>query len=230
MCTLSDGAVVKAGLGCEQGIQPARGLKGRTIKARSNPLCSTSAGQSIHILKEINMSKTQSAEGTDIDKARTAPGGAAVNRLASVATSAALGGAATGAVVGAVAGPVGAAVGAAVGAIAAGFAGNAIVDAVDADAERDYWRDNFSSRPYVEPDADFLDYGPAYGHGVDSFVANPDRSFDEVEADLAPRWPAARGSSNLEWGRARHASRDAWDRLNEAAQRRRTEALQAGKH
>jgi hypothetical protein len=177
-------------------------------------------------LKDIIMIKTQSAEGTDTNKAPGAPGGSAVNRVASVATSAALGGAATGAVVGAVAGPVGAAVGAAVGAIAAGFVGNAIVDSVDADVEREYWRDNFGNRPYVESDANFLDYGPAYGHGVHSFVANPGRSFDEVEVDLGPQWPASRGTSNLDWERARHASRDAWDRLNEAAQRRRTGALE----
>jgi hypothetical protein len=150
---------------------------------------------------------------------RDAPGGATVNRVASVATSAALGGAATGAVAGAVAGPIGAAVGAAVGALAAGLAGNAVVNSVDASTEGEYWRDNFVHRPYVDPDANYADYGPAYEHGVDGYLTNPGRSFDEVESELAMRWPSSRGSSNLGWDRARHASRDAWDRAHEATRR-----------
>jgi hypothetical protein len=157
---------------------------------------------------------------------RDAPGGSTVNRVASVATSAALGGAATGAVVGAVAGPVGAAVGAAVGALAAGFAGNAVVNSVDASTEGEYWRDNFVHRPYVDPNADYADYGPAYDHGVHGYRTNPGRSFDEVESELAMRWPSSRGASNLSWDRARHASRDAWDRAHEET--RRTPAETSG--
>jgi hypothetical protein len=143
-----------------------------------------------------------------------APGGATVNRVASVATSAALGGASAGALAGAMAGPVGAAVGAAVGALAAGFAGNAVVDSIDEDLEESYWRENFSQRPYVDADADFVNYGPAYGYGVNAYIRDPLRSFDEAEPELSRDWPTARGSSELSWDRARHASRDAWYRVS----------------
>jgi hypothetical protein len=156
------------------------------------------------------------------------PGGSTVNRVASVATSAALGGAATGAMVGAIAGPIGAAVGAAVGAVAAGIAGNAVFSSVDADVEQDYWQNNFNQRPYVGADADFNDYGPAYGHGVRGFVDNPDKHFDEVEGDLSRSWPQRRGNSTLTWEHARHASRDAWDRARDGAGRPQAEPSGVG--
>ena len=63
---------------------------------------------------------------------------------------AATGGVAVGALAGSIAGPVGAVVGAAIGAVAGGLAGRGIADAIDTAAEEGYWRDNFSSRPYVK--------------------------------------------------------------------------------
>jgi hypothetical protein len=148
---------------------------------------------------------------------KQAPGGKAVNRVATVATSAALGGAGAGAIAGAIAGPVGAAVGAAIGAVAASFAGNSVAAAVEKDvqaAEAAYWRDNYQHRPYVDSAAQFDDYGPAYAWGVVGHSRHAGRSFDEVESELSREWPTARGNSTLDWGRARPATRDAWDRLN----------------
>src|SRR5436190_17470052 len=49
---------------------------------------------------------------------------------------------------GAVAGPVGAFVGAAVGAFAGGLGGKAAAEAVNPTVEDDWWRENFSGRPY----------------------------------------------------------------------------------
>jgi hypothetical protein len=141
------------------------------------------------------------------------------SRVADVGVSAVLGGAAAGAVGGAFAGPVGAAIGAAVGAVAAGFAGNAIAESVDRTIEEGHWRHNFRQRPYVEEDANFDDYGPAYSYGVDGFVKHQGRSFEQAEAELSRDWSSARGSSSLDWGRARSASRDAWDRLSNKLER-----------
>lgn len=149
-----------------------------------------------------------------------APGGATVNHVATVATSAALGGAAAGALAGALGGPAGAAIGAAIGAVAAGMAGHAVADSVDAEAEESYWRAHFSTRPYVDADGDFVDYGPAYRYGVDAYVRYPDRSFDEALAELSDGWPAVRGDSRLDWERARHASRDGWERVGASGRRR----------
>jgi len=126
---------------------------------------------------------------------------------------AALGGAAAGAATGTVAGPVGTVVGAAVGAIVGGLAGKGVAESIDPTVEAAYWRDNFKSRPYAANATSFDDYGPAYGYGVSSYTKYPDRSFDDVEADLARDWDSARGESKLQWAQARNATRDAWERV-----------------
>jgi hypothetical protein len=115
-------------------------------------------------------------------------------------------------------GPVGAAVGAVAGAVVGALAGKGIADAVDPTEEDQYWRDNYSSRPYASG-MSYDEYGPAYRYGVDAYMRQPDRSFDDVEADLGRDWGTKRGSSSLEWERAKHASRDAWQRLSDAAER-----------
>jgi hypothetical protein len=121
--------------------------------------------------------------------------------------------------VGGLTGPAGAAIGAAVGAAAGALAGKGAAKAIDPDAEDMYWRENYSSRPYVQSGASYDDYGPAYRHGVDAYSRYPDRQFDEVEPDLGRDWGRARGSSSLEWERAKSASRDAWQRLSDTVER-----------
>ena len=88
--------------------------------------------------------------------------------------------------------------------------------AADPAVEEAYWKDNYSSRPYVTADSKYDDYGPAYRYGVDSYSRYPNRSFDEVEPELSRDWNNARGSSSLEWERAKHASRDAWHKVERA--------------
>ena len=63
------------------------------------------------------------------------------------------------------------------------------------------------------------DYQPAYRHSVETYNRNPNRSFDEVEPELSRDWSRARGKSSLEWGDAKPAARDAWDRVSNAAER-----------
>ncbi len=130
-----------------------------------------------------------------------------------------LGGAAAGAATGTVAGPVGTVIGAAVGALVGGYAGKGVAEAIDPTREDAYWRDNYTSRPYVQQGSSFDDYGPAYGYGVDSFGKFPGRSFDDVEPDLSKNWGTTRGDSNLGWEGAKHASRDAWNRVSDAVER-----------
>lgn len=125
------------------------------------------------------------------------------------------GGAAAGAAAGGMTGPVGAAVGAAVGAVAGAVVGRMRADPTVEDA---YWRDNYSSRPYASG-ASYDEYEPAYRYGLDSYSKYPNRSFDELEPELGRDWPNARGRSSLEWERAKHATRDAWHRLSNAAER-----------
>jgi len=129
---------------------------------------------------------------------------------------AALGGAAAGAATGLVAGPVGTVIGAAVGAIVGGLAGKGAAEVIDPTREDAYWRDNYTSRPYVNAGSSYDDYGPAYGYGVNSYTRNPGGSFDDAEAGLSRGWESARGKSTLGWDRAREASRDAWFRLGDS--------------
>lgn len=128
------------------------------------------------------------------------------------------GGMAAGAAIGGMTGPVGAAVGAAVGAVAGALAGKGVAKA-DPAVENQYWRDNYGARPYVTPGSTYDDYGPAYSHGVDAYVQYPNRSFDDLEPELSKDWSSKRGSSKLEWEHAKHASRDAWQRLSDRVER-----------
>jgi hypothetical protein len=132
---------------------------------------------------------------------------------------AAAGGIAAGAAAGTVAGPVGTVIGAAVGAIAGGLAGKGIAEMIDPTAEETYWRDNYSTRPYVTSGATFDDYGPAYRYGVDTYPTYAGRDFDDVESELGRDWNRARGTSKLEWDRAKYAARDSWQRLSDTIER-----------
>ena len=131
---------------------------------------------------------------------------------------AALGGVAAGALTGTVAGPIGTVIGAVVGAVAGGLAGKDVAEVVDPTDEHAYWRDNYSTRPYVEKGASYSDYGPAYAFGADSYARYAGRRFDDVEANIAREWEGTRGNSTLTWERAKHAVRDAWNRASDTVE------------
>lgn len=123
---------------------------------------------------------------------------------------------AAGAAVGAVAGPIGAAVGAAIGAAAGGMGGKLIADVVDPQMEEAFWSKNWSDRHYIDGGFTYdQDWAPAYRQGVDAYGRYPGRRYEEIEPELAAAWPQARGSSRLEWDRARPASLDAWQRVHD---------------
>lgn len=166
------------------------------------------------------MNDLTSKTRNDIDKAAetSRPVATGVGALLGGAAGGVAGGAAAGAAVGGMTGPVGLAVGAVVGAVAGALAGKGIADAVDPVAEDAYWRDNHASRPYASG-SDYDEYRPAYGYGVDAHTRYPDRTFDEVEPELERDWNTRRGSSSLEWNRAKHATRDAWQRVSDAVER-----------
>ena len=132
---------------------------------------------------------------------------------------AAAGGAAAGALAGTVAGPVGTVIGAVAGAVAGGLAGNAIATSIDPTAEEAYWRENYSSRPYVTRGATFNEYRPAYRYGVDAHRRFEGRSFEEAEPELMRDWDRVKGASSLTWDNARHAARDSWQRVSDFIER-----------
>jgi hypothetical protein len=124
---------------------------------------------------------------------------------------------------GAVGGPIGAMIGAAVGGIVGGLAGKDVAEELNPTIENEYWRESYSSRPYVEPGIDYDQYGPAYQHGWAARVLYPGKTFDEAEADLQRNWEANKTDHRLSWEKARAASRDAWNRIEE--QKRKTDTL-----
>ena len=128
---------------------------------------------------------------------------------------AAAGGAAAGALAGTVAGPVGTVV----GAVAGGLAGKAIAKSIDPTAEEAYWRENYSSRPYVTKGATYDEYGPAYRYGVDAYGRYEGRSFEQAEPELMRNWDRTKGTSKLTWENAKHATRDAWQRVSDFVER-----------
>jgi rubrerythrin len=138
------------------------------------------------------------------------------------AVGGAAGGALAGAAAGGLTGPAGAAIGAVVGAVAGAIGGKAIADRINPEAEQDYWRTNYSSRPYVTKGSTYEDYGPAYKLGYERYPDYHGRTFDEAEADLQRDWDARRGGSRLSWTQARQATRDAFDRAKDSVSRATT--------
>jgi len=129
-----------------------------------------------------------------------------------VGIGAAVGGAAAGAAAGTAAGPIGTVVGAAAGAIAGGLAGKAAAEAIDPTAEDAYWRENYRTRPYYDASTNYDEYQPAYQYGWESRQRYRDRSFEEIEPELEQNWKT-KSKSRLGWDKARHAARDAWNRV-----------------
>ena len=125
----------------------------------------------------------------------------------------ATGGAAAGAAIGSVAGPIGTVVGTAIGAVAGGLAGKGAAEAINPTLEDEFWRRNYTARPYVSSGTDYDRYRPAYQYGWESYSRYEGRRFDEVEADLRRDWETNREADRMNWENAREAVRDAWHRV-----------------
>ena len=104
------------------------------------------------------MNRNEERKDANRDPISGAPGSHPVG----TGLGAAAGGVAAGAAAGSVAGPIGTVVGAAIGAVAGGLAGKGIAEMIDPTVEEAYWRETYSSRPYVNQGASYDDYGPAY--------------------------------------------------------------------
>ncbi|AFZ11093.1 hypothetical protein Cri9333_0093 [Crinalium epipsammum PCC 9333] len=123
-------------------------------------------------------------------------------------------GAAIGGVVG---GPIGAVVGSVIGSVAGGLMGKGAAEAVNPTEEETYWKDNYASRPYVEPDTSYDAYQPAYTTGYEGFsrYADTDKTYDEIEPELQSDYEQKYASSGVPWEKAKHAARDAYIKLYE---------------
>lgn len=126
----------------------------------------------------------------------------------------ATGGALAGGAIGALFGPIGMLVGGTIGAIGGAAAGHGIAERVDPTGETEYWRHNYTTRPYYSAEYDYdTDYAPAYSYGSEMRARYRDRQWDDsLEADMRSGWEKAKAKSRLTWEQAKAAVRDAWDR------------------
>jgi uncharacterized protein YcfJ len=163
-------------------------------------------------MKPSNIDK----ESANRDPLSGAPGAHPIG----TAIGAAAGGIAAGAAAGTLAaGPIGTAVGAAIGAVAGGLGGKTIAEHYDPTVEEAHWRDRFEREPYFQGGMTFDDYAPAYRLGGESRSRIADKSFEDVEDQLADRYDQVRGESRLDWDDAREATRAGWNRLASPAAR-----------
>jgi hypothetical protein len=79
--------------------------------------------------------------------------------------------------------------------------------------EEDYWRKNYSSRPYTGQNSDFEYWKPAYRYGYDSAGRHQGRKWDEVENDLRSGWSSYEHRGTSTWEQIKDAVKDGWDRL-----------------
>jgi len=137
------------------------------------------------------------------------------------AAGAGVAGTAIGAAVG---GPIGAVVGAVAGEVAGGLAGKNVAERINPTVEDEYWRTNYSSRPYAESNYRYEDYSPAYRTGYEGYSAygSQGMSYNDAEPHLRQdyeRYSSAHKDAHKEhlaWEKAKHATRDAWDRVERA--------------
>ncbi len=80
--------------------------------------------------------------------------------------------------------------------------------------DNDYWRSNFSSRPYYQQGDRYEAYEPAYRLGYDGYsqYQGTGRTFDQVEPELHRDYERRHGGAGLAWEKAKFAVQDAWNR------------------
>ena len=78
--------------------------------------------------------------------------------------------------------------------------------------EDNWWRENFSSRPYATG-RKYEDFRPGYQYGFEAGQHQMGRSWDEVESDLKTGWDKFENRGTSTWENVKHAVRDAWHRI-----------------
>jgi hypothetical protein len=79
--------------------------------------------------------------------------------------------------------------------------------------DRNWWQENYTSRPYVSADRRFEDYEPAYRFGYESANRYPGRNFNDIQTDLRSDWNRFEGKTGSTWDSIKDAVHDAWDKV-----------------
>jgi len=80
-------------------------------------------------------------------------------------------------------------------------------------AEEQYWRTNWSNRPYATADRGFDYYKPGYQYGYESANRYRGRNWNDVESDLRSGWDRFENKGQGTWEHMKDAVRDAWNRV-----------------
>ena len=84
---------------------------------------------------------------------------------------------------------------------------------IDVDAEIDFWRRAYRDHPALSPRRDFADYELAIRIGIEAFIEDPDRTFEDCRDTLEDAYGARAGDFRLHWYDAGSAAAAAWHRL-----------------
>jgi hypothetical protein len=79
--------------------------------------------------------------------------------------------------------------------------------------EEQYWRNSFTTRPYVNADRGFDFYKPGYRYGYESATRYRGRNWNDVEGDLRTGWDKYEHRGQGAWENVKDAVRDAWNRV-----------------
>lgn len=102
------------------------------------------------------------------------------------------------------------------GVLVAGPEARGLAGEMDPTAEDAYWKIHYAEQPYVERNAPYTSYQPAYRTGYEGRSQYPGKAFEEVESNLQRDYEKSKGNSTLTWDKARKATRDAWNRVEMA--------------
>ena len=79
--------------------------------------------------------------------------------------------------------------------------------------EEQYWRDNWTNRPYVSADRGFDYYRPGYQYGYEAATRYRGRNWNDVENELRSDWDRYEHRGESTWDHMKDAVRDAWNRM-----------------
>ena len=89
---------------------------------------------------------------------------------------------------------------------------------LDWTTEEAYWRNNYTTRPYIGTNQDFAYWSPGYRYGYDSAMKYPGKTWNDVEADLRSAWDRVEYRGQRTWEQIKDAVRDAWDHVTGGGQ------------
>lgn len=84
---------------------------------------------------------------------------------------------------------------------------------LDWTAEDDYWRTNYSNRPYIGNETNYERWQPGYRYGWESAQRHQGKQWNDVENDLRSDWDRYEHRGQSTWEQMKAAVRDGWDRM-----------------